>query len=128
MVFTCTTGGAARLGQVFRYVPSPHEGSEREAQAPATLELIAESGENSLLRHADNLTMAPWGDLIICEDTTANSSLIGIRPDGSQYLLADNAWSGSELAGVCFSPDCQTLFVNIQYPGTTVAIAGPWPV
>ena len=28
---------------------------------------------------------------------------------------------------ICFAPDGKTLFVNIQYPGTTVAITGPWP-
>ena len=32
----------------------------------------------------------------------------------------------SELAGACFSPDGTTLFVNIQRPGMTVAITGPW--
>ena len=33
----------------------------------------------------------------------------------------------SELAGVCFSPDGSTLFVNIQHdPGLTLAITGPW--
>ncbi len=53
--------------------------------------------------------------------------IVGIRPDGTQYEIADNAYSGSELAGVRFSPDGQTLFVNIQYPGMTVAITGPWP-
>ena len=53
--------------------------------------------------------------------------IVGLRSDGSQYLLANNAYSDSELAGVCFSPDGKTMFVNIQYPGTTVAISGPWP-
>ncbi|MEO1202577.1 MAG: alkaline phosphatase PhoX [Pseudomonadota bacterium] len=127
-VFTCTIGGPARLGQVFRYTPSRFEGTREEKSAPGTLTLIAESTENTLLRNADNLTLAPWGDLIVCEDTSsASCSLIGIRPDGEQYLVADNAYSSSELAGVCFSPDGKTLFVNIQYPGTTVAITGPWP-
>ena len=90
-------------------------------------ELIAEADEQSLLRNADNLIMAPWGDLIVCEDTANHCGLVGIRPDGTQYEIADNAYSDSELAGVCFSPDGQTLFVNIQYPGMTVAITGPWP-
>ena len=89
--------------------------------------LIAEAGEDSLLRNADNLTMAPWGDLIVCEDTSNHCGLVGIRPDGTQYQLADNTHSNSELAGVCFAPDGKTLFLNIQYPGTTVAITGPWP-
>ena len=126
--FTCTIGGRARLGQVFNYQPSPFEGTERETEAPGQLTLIAEAGEESLLRMCDNITMAPWGDLIVCEDDeTQHSGLIGIRPDGSQYQLADNAYSDSELAGVCFAPDGKTLFVNVQYPGTTVAITGPWP-
>jgi secreted PhoX family phosphatase len=30
------------------------------------------------------------------------------------------------MAGVCFSPDGETLFVNIQYPGMTLAITGDW--
>lgn len=124
--FTCTIGGPARIGQVFTYTPSPFEGAAEERDSPGTLTLIAEADENSLLRNCDNLTMAPWGDLIVCEDTADHCGLVGIRPDGSQYAIADNAYSDSELAGVCFSPDGKTLFVNIQYPGMTVAITGPW--
>ena len=126
--FTCTIGGPARLGQVFTYQPSPFEGTPEEKGEPGVLTLIAEADENSLLRNCDNLTMAPWGDLIVCEDTASHCGLVGIRPDGQQYALADNAYSGSELAGVCFSPDGKILFVNIQYPGMTLAITGPWPV
>ncbi len=125
--FTCTIGGPARLGQVFTYTPSPFEGTDAEADAPGLLELIAEAGENSLLRNADNLTMAPWGDLIVCEDTSDHCGLVGIRADGSQYPIADNPHSDSELAGVCFSPDGEIMFVNVQYPGMTLAITGDWP-
>jgi secreted PhoX family phosphatase len=32
----------------------------------------------------------------------------------------------NEWAGVCFSPDGKWLFVNIQTPGITFAITGPW--
>jgi secreted PhoX family phosphatase len=70
--------------------------------------------------------MSPWGDLIICEDTTSHCGLIGIRPNGEQYELADNAYSSSELAGICFSPDGTVMFVNIQHRGLTLAITGPW--
>lgn len=128
--FACTIGGPGRLGQVFVYTPSPYEGTPNEQKAPGGLSLIAQADEGSLLQNGDNLTMAPWGDLLVCEDVEADMehcAIVGIRPDGSQYLLANNAYSGSELAGVCFSPDGKTLFVNIQYPGTTVAITGPWP-
>jgi secreted PhoX family phosphatase len=31
-----------------------------------------------------------------------------------------------EFCGACFSPDGTTLFVNIQQPGLTLAITGPW--
>ncbi|MGB5447586.1 MAG: alkaline phosphatase PhoX [Woeseiaceae bacterium] len=125
--FTCTIGGPARIGQVFTYTPSPGEGTSAEKDDPGMLTLIAEADENSLLRNCDNLTMAPWGDLIVCEDTLNHCGLVGIRPDGQQYAVADNPYSDSELAGVCFSPDGRTLFVNIQYPGMTLAITGNWP-
>lgn len=127
IVFTCTIGGRFRLGQVFAYRTSPHEGAPGATDATGRLTLIAESAPESILHNADNLTMAPWGDLIVCEDTADHCGLVGIRPDGSLYELADNAYSGSELSGVCFSPDGKTMFVNIQYPGTTLAITGPFP-
>ena len=128
--FACTIGGPARLGQVFAYEPSPFEGTPEEQGSPGHLTLIAEGNENSLFKNCDNLTMAPWGDLLLCEDTvdTPDScSVVGVRPDGSQYLLANNAYSASEVAGICFSPDGQIMFLNIQYPGMTLAITGNWP-
>jgi secreted PhoX family phosphatase len=123
---TATIGGALRLGQVFNYRPSPAEGTAAEDENPGRLQLLAESSTDSLLRHADNLTMSPWGDLVICEDTAGHCGLIGLRMDGTQYPIADNAYTNSELAGVCFAPDGSTLFVNIQERGMTVAISGPW--
>ena len=70
--------------------------------------------------------MTPWGDLFVCEDTASECGVVGIRPDGSQYEVASNIYSSSELAGVCFSPDGLTMFLNIQYPGMTLAITGDW--
>jgi secreted PhoX family phosphatase len=125
--FTCTIGGRQRLGQVFMYRPGPLEGQDDESEHPGQLMLLAESTHDSLLRNADNITMAPWGDLIASEDTASHCGLVGVRADGNQYHLADNAYSNSELAGACFAPDGKTLFVNIQFPGTTLAISGPWP-
>ncbi|MGI9270154.1 MAG: alkaline phosphatase PhoX [Woeseiaceae bacterium] len=118
LFITATIGGAERMSQVFRYRWSPGGGS---------LSLIAESTSHSLLRGADNIVMAPFGDLLVCEDTASNCGIVGIGPDGVQYAVADNAYSDSELAGVCFSPDGKILFVNIQYRGLTLAITGPWP-
>jgi secreted PhoX family phosphatase len=128
--FACTIGGPARKGQVFVYEPSPFEGTAQEQESPGHLRLLAEGNEDSIFRNCDNLTQAPWGDLIVCEDTVdtpAACGLVGVRPDGSQYRIANNAYSASEIAGVCFSPDGEIMFVNIQYPGMTLAITGPWP-
>lgn len=119
IVLTCTIGGSERLGQIFAYRPDNNNRG-------GTLRLLAESDGSSLLRHADNLTFSPWGDLIVCEDTTDHCGLVGLQPDGRQYPLADNAYSNSELAGVCFSPDGREMFVNIQSRGLTLAIRGPW--
>lgn len=124
---TATSGGPAGLGQVFRYRASQFEGTDAEKNAPGSLTLIAESDSTSLLRNADNAVVAPFGDLLVCEDTSSHCGIVGIGPDGVQYAVADNAYSDSELAGVCFSPDGKIMFVNIQYPGMTVAITGPWP-
>lgn len=125
--FTATTGGPAALGQVFRYRSSPVEGTPAEREQPGLLRLVAEADAASLLRHADNVVMGPGGDVMICEDTATHCGIVGMGPDGMQYAVADNAYSDSELAGACFSPDRKTLFVNIQYPGMTLAITGPWP-
>lgn len=99
----------------------------RETCSPAAkLEFFAESMDKSVLHMCDNLTIAPWGDLILCEDNGELNHLRGIRPDGSLYTFATNMSSRSEMAGVVFSPSGKTLFVNIQNNGETVAITGPW--
>ena len=124
--FACTNGGTAKLGQIFRYTPSPYEATAAEMTKPGALELFLESNDDAISKNADNLTVAPWGDLLICEDCSGVDRLIGITPRGETYLLARNAHNESELAGCCFSPDGSTLFVNIQDPGITFAITGPW--
>jgi len=126
IVMAATIGGPQRLGQIFSYFPSPAEGTADETDNPGRIRLLAESTTDSVLRHADNLTLSPWGDIIVCEDTAAHSGLVGITPDGRQYALADNAYTRSELAGICFSPDGSVMFVNIQIRGLTLAITGPW--
>jgi len=122
----CTNGGAARKGQIWKYVPSPREGTDGEWDEPATLQLFVEADEGALLENADNLTMAPWGDLVVCEDGTGDDYLVGVTPDGDLYRFAHNARSTGEFAGACFSPDGSTLFVNMQAEALTLAITGPW--
>lgn len=92
-----------------------------------TIELFVESPGKAVLDYPDNLTMAPWGDLICCEDGhDAVNHLVGITPQGEIYTFARNALNDQELAGICFSPDGQTMFVNLYHPGMTSAIWGPW--
>lgn len=125
--FTCTSGGPGRYGQIMRYVPSPVEGKPGEAKRPGRLELFHESTDPQLMDYADNLTVAPWGHLIVCEDRTGSkiNHLRGVTPDGRTYTLA-RLNADTELAGACFSPDGKTLFVNAYAPGRTLAITGPW--
>ena len=138
--FACTSGGYARKGQIWRYVPSPHEGTSEESQYPGRLELFVEPSDKDggpaaadVIENADNLTVAPWGDLFLAEDggqtkgkSTPGNYLLRVTPDGQVSRFARNALNNSELAGPCFSPDGSTLFVNIQSPGLTLAITGPW--
>ena len=125
--FTCTQGGAVRAGQVWRYRPSPNEGQRRERNEPGTIELIYESESSDNLDMCDNVAFAPWGDLILCEDGMGDQYLRGVTPSGKLYDLARNAHADrSEFCGACFSPDGRIMFVNIQQPGFTLAIEGPW--
>lgn len=123
--FAMTSGGTEKLGQIFRYRASPYEGTARESERPPTIELFSEPNNSALLRNCDNLVVAPWGDLVICEDTSGICRVIGVTPRGEYYVIAAGVRNG-ELAGACFSPDGTTLFVNVQSPGYTVAITGPW--
>ncbi len=123
---SCTMGGPARLGQVWRYRPSPAEGGAGEAAEPGRLELFVESNSAERLKNCDNVAVAPSGDLILCEDGPDDQPqyLRGVTPLGELYSLAANSYS--EFAGACFSPDGSTLFVNVQSPGITFAVTGPW--
>jgi uncharacterized protein len=117
--FAATTGGQGYHGQLWRLLPDP-EGTDDQ------LELFIEPKDPSVLEHADNITFSPWGDIIACEDENKPPHLVGVTMEGQLYRIARNATSNSEFAGAVFSPDGSTLFVNIQNPGWTLAIVGPW--
>jgi secreted PhoX family phosphatase len=118
--FTCTEGGPTGQGQVWRLDLDP-QGD--------TLTLIAQAEGDGELANPDNITSTPWGDVIACEDTGGVNHLRGITPEGLVYTFARNAVDGgfNEFAGACFSPDGRVLFVNLQSPGYTLAITGPFP-
>lgn len=128
LYFCCTNGGAAKLSQIMRYRPSAQEGRPEEASAPGQIQLFVESTDASLLNFGDNVTVTPFGHLIVCEDQysdTAANHLRGVTPDGALYPFA-LLHAQTELAGACFSPDGRTMFVNAYAPAKTLAITGPW--
>lgn len=124
--FAATKGGYEEAGQIWKYTPGSNEGKAGESAGPGRLELFIEPNDRGLIDNADNLTVAPWGDLIVCEDGGDAQYLVGVTPDGRVYKLARNARSTTEFAGATFSPDGTTLFVNMQLDGVTLAITGPW--
>jgi len=126
LFFSASSGGKAGMGQVFRYVPSKYEGQPMEKDSPGQIELFIESRSSDIFQACDNLTVAPWGDVVICEDKD-DPRIIGITPSGETYIIAQNiGYRDSEFTGPVFSPSGKTLFVNIQSPGLTLAITGPW--
>ncbi len=125
--FACTNGGKQRLGQLWRYLPSPYEGTPKEREDGGLLELFVEPQDSKAVANADNLSVTPWGGLVVCEDSGLEQQrLVMVEPDGRVSTFARNALNKSEFAGSCFSPDGTTMFVNIQNPGITLAIHGGW--
>lgn len=116
----CTDGGRARKGQVWTLAPAESSAwSDR-------LTLFVEPNDGDVLDMPDNAAVAANGDLFLCEDGSGDQFVVGVTPEGELFKFARNAKGNSEFAGVCFSPDGTTMFVNIQHTGQTVAITGPW--
>ncbi|MEM9017216.1 MAG: alkaline phosphatase PhoX, partial [Verrucomicrobiota bacterium] len=124
--WACTDGGASHFGQIFRYFPGDSEGAEGKNGDYGEIELYLEPNDSKLLQNGDNITIAPSGHLYIAEDSSGPCCLQGVSKEGELFTFARNRLNSSELAGVCFSPDGSTLFCNIQKPGITLAITGPF--
>jgi hypothetical protein len=104
------------------------------------LRCVYASPAQSLLDNPDNVTVGPGGGVLLCEDGDLDGTrLSGIGKDGRLFVLARNdvVLSGevngisgdfrdSEWCGACFDPSGRWLFVNLQEPGITFAITGPW--
>jgi secreted PhoX family phosphatase len=121
LYFTSTSGGENRLGQVWQYRP--------EGEASGSLTLLFESPGEAVLDMPDNLCISPRGNLLLCEDGHAEQYLRGLSREGLIFDFARNRVPGfeeKEFAGATFSPHGETLFVNVQTPGITLAIWGPW--
>jgi secreted PhoX family phosphatase len=140
--FSSGEGGEIGLGQIWKYIPTTNIGALNEE---GTLKLIYESSGFGDLDGPDNLTVSPRGQVIICEDGDDDINFLKVLdPEtGMLTVLAENlvlfdlndidpvsyppgSLVNSEFAGATFSPDGKWLFVNLQIPGATYAITGPW--
>lgn len=141
--FVSTDGGAAKLGQVWAYDP------RREV-----LTLVFESRDTDEVDGPDNIAVSPRGGILLCEDGAHEPQrLVGLTRKGETFDFAANNiilkpgdidiidkhfpgvkanyrgrtegdFSGNELAGATFYGDW--LFFNVQTPGVTFAVTGPW--
>lgn len=95
-----------------------------------TLSLLFESPSQEVLDLPDNITVSPRRkSVLLCEDSSGDNFLRGLTQDGLLFDFCLNRYPGQfgdEFAGATFSPDTQTLFVNLQATGVTFAIWGPW--
>ena len=127
--FVSTNGGDAGCGQVWAYHPAEEQ-----------LRLVFESPDPAVVKMPDNITVSPRGAIVLCEDgKKSGQRLQGLTTDGRIFPFGANnvvlngernGLSGDfrdgEWAGVTFSPDGKWLFANLQNPGITLAITGPW--
>jgi len=129
--FSATDGGDAGLGQVWQYRP-------RQGRRGPRLRLLFESSSPEMLDGPDNIAVSPRGGIAICEDGAGDQFIRGLTRQGKIFDFAQNILvpppegsdqevQQSEFAGATFSPrGGETLFVNVQTPGLTFAIWGPW--
>jgi len=123
--------------------------------ATDTLSCIFTAGDPAAGNNFDNVTVSPRGGVLLCEDGGGyedafgpGERLMGLTPAGETYLFAKNNvmlteadirgagkslefvkaddHRNNEWAGATFDPSGKWLFVNIQEPGITFAITGPW--
>ncbi|MCF7222693.1 alkaline phosphatase PhoX [Marilutibacter chinensis] len=116
------------------------------------LKALFVSGNQLAGNNPDNITVSPRGGVVLCEDGGNSSDsygpgarLLGLTRRGESFYLCKNNveltdsqiagadktieegdYRGSEFAGACWDPHGRTMFVNIQTPGITFAITGPW--
>ncbi|MBI0381793.1 DUF839 domain-containing protein [Streptomyces albiflaviniger] len=116
-------------GQVWFYDPK-----RRTLTLKVLLGVNPDPSKDGAFDGPDNITVSPYGGLVIAEDGEGIQHLFGATEDGRTYPIARNDLNigsaeepeFSEFTGVVFSPDGSTLYANIQVPGIMLAITGPW--
>ena len=121
----CRAGATASV-RSGRTTPGP------SASTSSTSRLVQDT-----LDFPDNVTTRGRNTLVLCEDSTSDNFLRTLTSSGKLGDLALNRLVSQigarlprfndEFAGATFSPNGETLFVNIQASrGMTFAIWGPW--
>ena len=126
--FVSTNGGNPEQGQVWEYDP---EGDR--------LRLLFESPGANVVNMPDNICVSPRGGLLLCEDGDGPQFVHGLTVDGQVFQFARNNvvlagerneiegdFRDREFAGATYSPDGRWLFFNVQTPGISFAVTGPW--
>jgi secreted PhoX family phosphatase len=116
------------------------------------LKALFVSGAAVAANNPDNIVVSPRGGIVLCEDGGGviddfgfGDRLLGLTPHGESFVFAKNNiilsqadiaaagksveagdYRDNEFAGACFDRRGQVMFVNIQTPGITFAIWGPW--
>jgi secreted PhoX family phosphatase len=96
--------------------------------------------------------VSPRGGVVLCEDGGGvndafgfGERTLGLTPQGESYVFCKNNvqlspsdlaaagktvepgdYRDNEFAGACFDAKGHVMFVNMQAPGITFAIWGPW--
>lgn len=121
-----------------------------------TLKAIFVSDSLQVGNSPDNICISPRGGVLFCEDggtsgpgnspAIASQHMKVLHTSGASSVFARNHYNFSraqldavgktaavagnlrntEWCGACFSPDGRILFANLQAPGITLAITGPW--
>ncbi len=149
--FVDTGGGPIGKGVVWA-LDLRRRGSGARSKDRPTLTAVFVSQSEELADNPDNVTVSPRGGLVLCEDGGGlvvdgtrrfGTRLLGVNRQGGSFVLAENNvvidqpiagkpaivpndYRGFEFCGATFSPSGRHLFVNIQTPGVTFAIEGPW--
>jgi hypothetical protein len=128
-----TNGGSAGQGQVFAYDPQGDR-----------LTCVFASPSSAVLNAPDNICVSPRGGIVLCEDGSGLEYMHGLSTSGEIFKLAQNNavltpavaavkgytrtdFTDSEWAGATFEPkNGNWLFANLQSPGVSFAITGPW--
>ncbi|WP_122614837.1 PhoX family protein [Streptomyces sp. Tu 4128] len=121
--------GRPHDGQVWFYDPK-----RRTLTLKVLLGVNTDPSADGAFDGPDNITVSPYGGLVIAEDGDGVQHLFGATDGGRTYPIARNELNlgteddpeYSEFTGVTFSPDGRTLYANIQTPGIMLAITGPW--